>query len=160
MYKVIQPEVIVGLGIDTEFVEKIAPFKRVKQLHLQIEDWLGDDLMECHPCYIITENLKNALQKTNFSGFSVEQLKMTKSEYFSDNHHIEKTLPLFYWLKINGHVDADDIYVGEGGALYCAEPFIDYLKQNFTLNYLEISPQKNEFDDLLDKMIADSKPKI
>ena len=61
MYKIIQPEVIVGLGEKTEFLEKEAPFKTITKLHIKLEDWLGDDLMECFPCYIITENLKNEL---------------------------------------------------------------------------------------------------
>jgi hypothetical protein len=159
MYKIIQPEVIVGLGNDTMFEETTAPFKTVKKLHIALEDWLGDDLMECHPCYIVTENLKNTLEKTNFTGFAFDNLTLTKDEYFSDNYSNEKPLPSFYWLKINGRVETDDIYVGEGSSLFCNEKLLEFLKENFTLKYLQIDPERNEFDDLLDKMIAESKQK-
>jgi hypothetical protein len=159
MYKIIQPEVIVGIGNDSLFEETTAPFRTVKKLHIALEDWLGDDLMECHPCYIVTENLKNALEKTNFTGFTFDNLKITKSEYFSDNYHAEKPLPLFYWLKVNGKVGIADIYVGEGSSLFCEEKLLEFLKENFDLKYLQIDPERNEFDDLLDKMIAESKNK-
>jgi hypothetical protein len=157
MYKVVQPEVIVGIGNDTEFAETVAPFKTVNGLHIDLEDWLGDDLMECHPCYIITEDLKNGLKKTAFSGYTISELKLTKSEYFADNYSVKKKLPVFYWFKINGKVNIDDVYLGDGRSLFLSEKFIKYLKENFTVKYLEIDPQRNEFDDLLDQMIADSK---
>lgn len=32
-----------------------------------------------------------------------------------------------------------------------------YLQGNFSLNYMDIDPERNEFDDLSDKMIAENK---
>lgn len=157
MYKIVQPEVIVGLGNKTEFGEAAPPFKTVMKLHINLEDWLGDDLMECHPCYIITDNLKRGLENTDFSGFTFDRLELDRDEYFSDNYRLKKPLPLFHWLKITGKVNVDDVYIGEGKSLFCSDKFIKYLKENFTVNYLTIDPQKNEFDDLLAQMIADSK---
>lgn len=157
MYKIVQPEVIVGLGNKTEFGEDAPPFKTVKKLHINLEDWLGDDLMECHPCYIITDNLKKGLESTDFSGFTFDRLELDRDEYFPDNYRLKKPLPLFHWLKITGKMNVDDVYIGEGKSLFCSDKFIKYLKENFTVNYLTIDPQKNEFDDLLAQMIADSK---
>lgn len=57
-YKILQPEIIVGIGDNTLFLEKDPPFRTIKRLHIELENWLGDDLKECFPCYIITENLK------------------------------------------------------------------------------------------------------
>lgn len=156
-YQTVQPEVIVGLGEETEFLEKKAPFLIVTKLHIQLEDWLGDDLMECHPCYIVTEKLKKDLQKSKFKGFEFSEMTVTKDEYFNDNYQLAKPLPVFHWMKINGKQDIDDICIGSGKSLLIDEQMLKYLKENFTLNYMDIDPERNEFDDLLDKMIAESK---
>jgi hypothetical protein len=158
-YHIIQPEVIVGLGDKTEFEEKTPPFLTLKRLHINLEDWLGDDLMECHPAYIVTEALKVALEKSDFSGFTFENMEVTKDEYFNDNYHQKKPLSKFYWMKIAGKIDVDDFFIGDAKSLLANEDLITYLKNNFSTKYLEINPERNEFDDLLDKMIAESKNK-
>jgi hypothetical protein len=158
MYKVIQPEVIVGLGDRTVFAETLPPFKTVTKLHIELEDWLGDDIMECHPCFIVTEHLKNKLDQAGFKGYSIEPMTLTRNEYFANNYQLDKKLPALYWLKINGlQHQGDDLYIGEGMALFASDDFIDFLHQHAAIKYLQISPQRNEFDDLLDKMIADSR---
>jgi hypothetical protein len=158
MYKVIQPEVIVGLGAKTVFAEATPPFKAVVKLHIELEDWLGDDLMECHPCYIITEHLKDKLSQSDITGYTIETMLLTKNEYFANNYRIEKKLPAFYWLKVTGMpAKGDDMYIGEGKTLFVSDKLIDFLRKEATIKYMEIDPKRNEFDDLLDKMIADSR---
>lgn len=158
MYKIIQPEVIVGLGDKTVFAETAPPLKTVTKLHIELEDWLGDDLMECHPCYMVTEHLKDKLAQSDVTGYAIEPMLLTKNEYFSNNYRLEKKLPQFYWLKILGTADkGDDMYIGVGKALFASDRLLDFLQKEATVKYMEIDPQRNEFDDLLDKMIADSK---
>jgi hypothetical protein len=157
MYKIIQPEVIVGLGEKTEFLEKEAPFKTITKLHIKLEDWLGDDLMECFPCYIITENLKNELIINNFSGYKIKDLEITMSEYFFNNYTLQKPIPKFYWLIIDGIEDKTDIYLGKEKKLFCNDRLINLITSKFNIKYLDINPQRNEFDDLLDQMINESK---
>lgn len=159
MYKVIQPEVIVGLGEKTVFLEKEQPFKTVLKLHVQLEDWLGDDIMECYPCYLVTENVEKSLREQNFTGYEIDDVEISKSEYFADNYNLVKELPKFYWLKINGKVGENDLYLGDGKNLYASELLIKFLSENFSTRYLDIEPERNEFDDLLDQMIAESKNK-
>ena len=51
-YNKIFPEVIVGLGDNIEYypTEFIEGQKRlITKFHIKLEDWLGDDLMECFP---------------------------------------------------------------------------------------------------------------
>ncbi|MBL7728215.1 MAG: hypothetical protein JNM68_11030 [Dinghuibacter sp.] len=157
MHNIIQPEVIVGLGERTEYAETAPPFKTVKHLHIHLEDWLGDDLMECHPCYIVTEKLKLALLQSAFTGFVIEDMEQDTSEYFFDNYRLAKELPLFYRLVVNGEPGKHDLYVGDGAKLYASKAFISFLEKDFSVKYMEINPERNEFDDLLDKMIAESK---
>lgn len=156
-YQTIQPEVIVGLGEQTEYLEKEPPFLTVTKLHIQLEDWLGDDLMECHPCYIVTEKLKDGLQNIGFSGFKFAEMILIKDEYFDNNYQLKKGLPKFYWLQVVGKQDIDDMVIGIEKSLLIEEKMLTYLQENFILNYMDIGPERNEFDDLLDKMIAESK---
>lgn len=156
-YQKIQPEVIVGLGEKTQFLEKAPPFRTVTNLHIQLEDWLGDDLMECHPCFLVTESLKKGLESSYFTGFEFENLEVTKDEYFNDNYKLDKTLPKFYWLKVKGHETTDDITLDIDSVLNVSDELLLFLQKNYTLNYMDINPERNEFDDLLDQMIADSK---
>jgi hypothetical protein len=155
-YQKIQPEVIVGLGEKTQFLEKVPPFRTVINLHIQLEDWLGDDLMECHPCYIVTQSLKEGLESSAFSGFEFSDLEVTKDEYFDNNYQINRPLPKFYWLKVIGVLNRDDMSVDLDSSLSISDELLSFLQRNYTLNKLDKNPQRNEFDDLLDKMIDES----
>ena len=156
-YQKIQPEVIVGMGEKTKFLDQKPAIKTVLHLHIQLEDWLGDDIMECHPCYLVTEKLKEGIERTSFSGFEFSELEMTKDEYFHDNYQLNAPLPKFYWLKIIGVINIDDLVVDLDSSLCISDEFLSFLQKNYTLNNLDINPERNEFDDLLDKMIAESK---
>jgi len=82
----IEPEVIVGIGENTILDNNYNPPK-VDQLDLEIEDWLGNDLMESYPCFIITESLKEGLEKSKFTGYdSIEEIEVKKAEYFENNY--------------------------------------------------------------------------
>lgn len=86
-------------------------------------------------------------------------MEVSKSECFEDNYNLDKALPKFYWLKVNGQVEKSNLYVGREKKLYASERFVKFVTENFTTKYLDIEPERNEFDDLLDQMIAKSKNK-
>ncbi len=156
-YNKLQPEVIVGIGQNTEFEENKPPYKTVIKLQITLEDWLGDDLMECYPCYIVTQRLKDKLEINNkLTGFKFSDMEVIKDEYFDDNYQLSRPIEKFYWMKIVGKKNINDVFIGDSYSLYASKEFINFLRANATINYLEIDSEKNEFDDLLDKMIADS----
>jgi hypothetical protein len=158
-YKKIVPEIMVDLGDNTIYENPNASTaKKILKLHINLENWLGDDLLTNHPVFIVTENLKEKLDKNIYSGFLFDDMEVTKDIYFKDNYHLNKALPKFFWMKINGKKGNDDLYE-EDFDLYASERFIKYLQGNFTTNNLEINPERNEFDDFIDKMIADRKNK-
>ena len=159
-YKKIQPEVIVGLGNKTVFLEQQPPFRTVVSLHIELEDWLGDDLMECTPCLIVSETLKTALQVSGFSGYEFAEMEVTKGEYFDNNYRLKKTLPKFHRMVITGRDKIDDLFIGDDFMLFISDILLDYIKENFSVKYMEIDPGRDEFDDLLDRMIANRKKEI
>lgn len=152
-YHVIEPEVIVGLGGKTQFLEKEPPFKTVTKLHIQLEDWLGDDIMLNSNCYIATENLKRSLEQSNFTGFQFEEMEVTKDRYFNDNYQLEKPLPKFYWMKINGKKDEQDLFMNNS-ELNVSESFLSFLRSNFQIKYLVVDPvYDKETDDFIMSLI-------
>ena len=156
-YHIIEPEVIVGIGEKTEFLENRPPYKTVIKLHINLEDWLGDDLMLNSNCYIVTESLKNSLQKSEYSGFEFHDLELTKDEYFDDNYHQDRSLEKFYWMKINGERHMNDLFMNNL-ELYASERLLNFLQKNFQTKYLRIDPiYDKETDDFILSLIARDK---
>jgi hypothetical protein len=150
-YYLVEPEVMVDLGEETVFEETNSPIKIIKSLHIELENWMGDDLLTNHPVFIVTDALKTSLQKNNFSGFSFDTMKVTKGKYFDSGYDLEKPLPTFHWIKINGQPNIDDFYISNH-ELYISDRAIEYLKLNFQINNLKINRTKDEFDDFIENL--------
>ena len=58
MYYFIEPEVAGGWGGNTIADTSVHPPK-ISKLHYQFDGWLGDDLLESFPCFIVSESLKH-----------------------------------------------------------------------------------------------------
>jgi hypothetical protein len=157
-YNKLNPEVIVGLGERTVFLEKEAPFKIVIELHIQLEDWLGDDLMECFPCFIVTQELKKVLEISEFTGFEFSEMQVTKDEYFKDNYQLKRALPKFYWMKIIGEKGIDDLYISEDSCLMSDSRFTELILKKFNHSYLDIDKEEDsEQQKLLQKLLERAK---
>ena len=157
-YDKIVPEIIVGLGDNTTFDDNNSPTKNVVHLHINLENWLGDDLMENDTCFVITHRLKEYLVQSKYSGFEFEEMEVTLDTYFEDNYHLGIPLPVFYRLKVIGKESKDDLYIAKS-YLYITNTLLKDLQDNFLIKNAQINPGRNEFDDFIDKMIAARKNK-
>lgn len=119
MYKLIEPEVAGSLGKETELNNEVFP-PHVKKLHYEFDGWLGDDILESFPCYIVTDSLRKDLENNKFTGISFHEVTISKSETFSELYP-ERELPEFYWLKITGEVYKDDFFTTEENMLAISE---------------------------------------
>src|SRR6476660_8794270 len=68
-WSVLAPEVAGGWGERTVADTSTHP-PRVTALHYQFDGWLGDELLESFPCYIVTRRLAHALTAAGLSGFN------------------------------------------------------------------------------------------
>lgn len=140
----IEPEVIVGIGENTILDNNYNPPK-VDQLNLEIEDWLGNDLMESYPCFIITESLKEGLEKSKFTGYdSIEEIEVKKAEYFENNYQLDKEVPKFYWLKVNGISSKDDFSISNDNALklhkiLISDAVLEFLRKDFKIDMSNVN---------------------
>ncbi|QQQ27178.1 hypothetical protein [Chryseobacterium indoltheticum] len=119
MYKLIEPEVAGSLGKETELDSSVFP-PHVKKLHYEFDGWLGDDILESFPCYIVTESLKEALENNKCTGISFHEVIISKSETFLE-FYPDRELPEFYWAKISGEVYKDDFFITEENMLAISE---------------------------------------
>jgi hypothetical protein len=109
-YYVLEPEVAGGLGVNTITDRSVHP-RRVSRLHYHFEGWLGDELLESFPCYILTENLARQIEGAGLKGAVFDELEVTVSEEFRERYP-GRPLPRFLWLKPIGVAGEDDFGVG------------------------------------------------
>lgn len=110
------------------------------------------------PEAFVTENLKKGLELSLFTGYVFENVTLTKDIYFEDNYHLDIPLPRFYWMKVLGEKGKDDLYI-DNFELYASTRIIKFLKDNYKVNNMEIDPERDKFDDFIDKLISDGKNK-
>lgn len=101
----VSPEVAGVLGINTIIDSSTHPPK-VSQLHCHFDGWLGDDLLEVFPCFIVSERLARAMQQSNLTGYHLAPAEATKSVEFEDLYP-GRDLPNFCWLQVIGDSSAD-----------------------------------------------------
>jgi hypothetical protein len=105
-FHVLEPEVAGELGDQAVCDYSVKPFKVVK-LQFRFTVWLGDDLLTAHPCFIVTERLRKAMESFAGTGYSFETLDIEIPEDFYEISDVD-ALPPFHWLKLNGQAGIDD----------------------------------------------------
>lgn len=115
MYYYIEPEVAGGLGDSTVLDSTVHPPK-VSLLEYQFDGWLGDELLESFPCFIVTEALSKALKEFGLNGFDLGSVRVTKSDQFEDIDGF-LVLPSFVWLKVHGEAGLSDFGLAKDNRL-------------------------------------------
>jgi hypothetical protein len=102
---VVSPEVAGELGEHTEMDSSVHP-PSVSRFHHRFEGWLGDELLEAFPCFLVSSDLASALEEARLAGFCLDTVEVSVSPEFLE---LSSTpLPEFRWLKITGEDrDAD-----------------------------------------------------
>ena len=135
MRYLLEPEVSGELGERSIVDPRVHP-PRIEHLHFVITGWLGDDIIECFPCYIITKRLKDILLLQGFTGFVVANLELTVSEQFSLLQP-NTELPQLFWLKIFGLEQSSDFSLNQENVLSVSERAFEVLEK-FTINGCDV----------------------
>lgn len=85
----LEPEVAGGHGEQTIYGTKESVIKkgvsgRVEFLHYEFEGWLGDDLLESMPAFIVSSRLGEELVKDGINDYRLERCLVTMSERFKE----------------------------------------------------------------------------
>ena len=126
MFYFIEPEVAGGLGDRTVMDASYHP-PIVTKLEYKFEGWLGDELLESFPCFIMTEALSKYLIKANLSGFTLESVYISTSDEF-DETYPNKILPKFLWLKVIGRAGVDDFGLADDHRLVVSGAALEILR--------------------------------
>jgi len=127
MFYYIDVEVAGGLGDNTIANTNVHP-PEVSKLHYQFDGWLGDDILESFPCYIVTDKLKDLLESAKLSGFQFADVEISFSEQFFSNS-LGNKLPNFHWLKIFGVAGQEDIGISKDFRLVVSKKSLEVLQQ-------------------------------
>lgn len=138
---VLEPEVGGAIGESTTFDYSTEP-PSVLTLEYMFETWLGDDLLEAHPCFIVSARLKSALERLGGSGYVFDSVTITKADQFDElNANIQ--LPQFDWLKIQGVAGINDCGLSKDGSLVVSTRMLDLLRQ-FNINHCVVRKRPYE----------------
>lgn len=127
MFRIIEPEVAGGLGSETQLDNTVHP-PLIKKLHFVFEGWLGDDIIETFPCFLVTRRLMEGVVKRALTGISFDVVQITKSPDFMVMNS-DVILPEFCWAKINGTSTDFDFFLANDHRLVISERVYELFKQ-------------------------------
>ena len=122
----LEPEVAGGWGDNTVADTSVHP-PVVQELEYQFDGWLGDELLESFPCFVVTKRLAGLLAEARLTGYCLAQVQVSKSEEFVDVHP-ETELPEFWWLQVTG-AESDDFSLNEEHRLVVSARTLGVLRQ-------------------------------
>lgn len=147
----LEPEVAGGFGQNTV----VANFDNVRQkrerpivshLHYEFSGWLGDEILETTPCFIVTISLADSIKNSDLKGYSFEDVETSLTEEFKELYP-GKTLPEFKRIIPKGVVQVDgnsfvnwsgdDFCMSQSGTLIVSEKALSIL-QKHKFNYCDI----------------------
>lgn len=125
-YYVVEPEVAGGFG-DRTIIDWSSGKMEVKKLHYQFDGWLGDELLESTPCFIVSERLAHEIGLKQLTGVTFADVEVTVSDEFNELYP-NQPLPKFVWLKLEGEPEKDDFWLTSDLNLVVSERAILVLK--------------------------------
>lgn len=138
-YFYFEPEVAGGLGAETVMDPFFHP-PVVKRLHYEFDGWLGSEVLETFPCYIITDNVAGIFAASELQGVSVEEVIISVSQEYRDKYG-NRPLPEFLWMKVTGEPGKDDVGIAANLKLVVSDRVLAALRNNgVNLPMLEVSP--------------------
>ena len=123
----IEPEVAGGLGPNTELDRSTHP-PPVERLHYVFDGWLGDDLLESFPAFIVTADAALRLEAADLSGFRLGDVEVDTSETF-DEVGANRELPEFRRLEVTARARDADFGLDDDNALVISDAALDVLRQ-------------------------------
>lgn len=151
LYK-LEPEVAGGFGENT-IVSNLNNVKSKKEkpivthLHYEFSGWLGDEILETTPCFIITESLAYSIQRSGLKGYIFADVEASITEEFEELYP-GRTLPIFRRIipqgivEVNGDTfgnwSGDDFCLSQSSMLVVSEKALAVLKKH-RLDYCDIT---------------------
>jgi hypothetical protein len=112
---------------------------RVHVLHFVFDGWLGDQLVESFPCYLVTEHLAASFTAAGITGFEIAEAVVETSEEFKERHP-DLSMPIFKWLQVVGVAGKSDLFINSDNRLTGSSLALDVV--------LATNPMALEFSEM------------
>jgi hypothetical protein len=122
---IFEPEVPGGLGQRTQMDCSVHP-PRVHSLHFVFDGWLGDQIVESFPCYLVSSELAFSLARAGLTGCNLAEADVETSDQFKEMYP-ELILPPFKWLQIVGKPAESDLYITSDNRLAGSQKALDLI---------------------------------
>lgn len=132
----LEPEVAGTLGLNTEMDTSTHP-PVVSKLHYDMDIWLGDDLLETFPCYLVTDKLRRVIEEMGATGAAFDEVEVVFTEEFDERHPVH-TRPVLSWLKPVGLPGEDDIAIVPPSRLIVSERMWEAMKARTSVNHCDV----------------------
>jgi hypothetical protein len=138
----LEPEVAGGFGKNTiitniEKVRQKIEKPIINHLHYEFYGWLGDDLLETTPCFIVTTSLLESIRNSDLDGYKFEDIEISKSDEFNQLYP-KRILPKFKRILPQGTVvvsenkieqwSGDDFCLSQHSTLVVSERALNILR--------------------------------
>jgi hypothetical protein len=126
-YYRLSPEVAGGLGEHTVMDRSQIP-PVVTHLHYVFDGWLGDELIESYPCFVVTRSLADKIGASRLQGAILAKAEISTSREF-DGLNAGRVLPEFLWLKVIGTLGESDFALERDARLVVSATALSLLRQ-------------------------------
>jgi hypothetical protein len=126
-YYEIRPEVAGGLAKGSVLDRSTHP-PIVHKLHYEFDGWLGDALLESFPCFVVTDHLAKALERSDLRGIRFSPVATSTSEEFQEIYP-GRQLPDFRWMQVRGRAGEDDFGIASDLVLVVSERALELLRR-------------------------------
>ena len=138
MFYKLEPEVSGEMGGNTELDVSTHPPK-VSKLHYHLDFWLGDDLLETFPCFLVTDKLRAVIEEMKATGAAFGEVEVSFGEEFRERYP-GGPLPRLSWLKPIGVPCRDDFGLVDTASLVVSERLWDAMRARANLSHCEAEP--------------------
>ena len=98
------------------------------KLYYEFMGWLGDDLLETTPCFIVTLALKESLVRLNGTGYSFDEVTVLKSNSSREKQSKVGSSRICL-AKITGEAGRDDAGLDTKRRLVVSDEFLNVLRK-------------------------------
>jgi len=109
---------------------------RVEHLHYEVQGWLGDDLLDSTPCFLISPELAAIGPQAGCTGLRTDDARVTITPDAAPI--VDPRVTSFLWLQPQGQPGQDDLALDATASLVVTDRALDVMRR-FNLDHCDIT---------------------